>query len=170
VRAKAAPNRQNKTAEPNAKKEADTGDDTGDDTEPANPKADAAPAAKDNKPPNDNKDEPLRLVSTFRETDFPGVYIVKMKAQDLVTVERWITFNVPNDESELELATTAQIRKQLDNNLSVEIQEPGQFSWIEGKDAGQEVRQWILILLIAFLLAEQFMGYRLSFHSRGGAA
>lgn len=115
-------------------------------------------------------DEPLRLETSFRSTDYPGLYVVKTKAQDLVIVERWITFNVPNDESELELATTEQIRKQLDNNLNVEIQEPGQFAWIEGKDAGQEVRQWLLIMLVVILLAEQIMGYRMSFHRRGGAA
>jgi uncharacterized membrane protein len=171
VRAKASPNKQNKTATNQPDDAADeTKSDENKDDAKSDPKPDDKADSKNDPATTDDKNKPLRLESTFRDTDYPGVYIVKMQAQDLVAVERWITFNVPNDESELELATTEQIRKQLDNNLSVEIQEPGQFSWIEGKDAGQEVRQWILILLIGFLLAEQFMGYRLSFHTRGGAA
>ena len=161
VRSKAAPNNQKKSATGGP---ADAG--------AAAPKGDAAPTpvpAAGNADTKAADGKPLRLETTFRATDFPGVYVVKTQAQDLVMVERWITYNVPTTESELELATTEQIRKQLDDNLRVEIQEPGQFSWIEGKDAGQEIRQWLLILLIAFLLAEQLMGYRLSFHARGGA-
>jgi hypothetical protein len=73
-------------------------------------------------------------------------------------------------ESELELAPTELIRKQIGDNLDVQIQEPGEFAWIAGRDAGQEVRLWLLIALVVFLFGEQLLGYRLSFHTRGERA
>lgn len=108
----------------------------------------------------------VRLEAVFDETDTPGIYQVKLMSQNQAIVERWVTFNVPTDESELELATTELIRKQLGDNLDIQIQEAGEFSWIAGRDAGQEIRFWLLISLILLLLAEQLMGYRLSYHTR----
>ena len=107
-----------------------------------------------------------RLQASFRETDEPGLYVVRLIDQNQVPVEKWITFNAPTDEGELELATNDNIRKQLGDDLRITIQEPGEFNWIAGRDAGQEVREWLLILLVLLLLAEQVMGYRLSYHSK----
>ncbi len=106
------------------------------------------------------------LEATFRETDEPGLYVVRLIDQNQVPVEKWITFNAPADEGELELATNENIRKQLGDDVRITIQEPGEFNWIAGRDAGQEVREWLLILLVLLLLAEQVMGYRLSYHSK----
>ncbi|MBC8289111.1 MAG: hypothetical protein H8E37_02240, partial [Planctomycetes bacterium] len=117
------------------------------------------------KPVND-----IRLAATFKETDAPGIYVVKLLDQNNAPVEKWITYNVPGDESDLNLAATEDIREQLGDDLSIQIQEPGEFSWIAGKDAGQEVRNWILIGLVIFFLAEQMLGCRLSYHSRSGGA
>ena len=112
----------------------------------------------------------VRLTASFKDTDAPGIYVVKLLDQNNAPVERWITYNVPLEESELNLATSEEIRKQLGDDLKITIQEPGELSWIAGRDAGQEIRQWILIALIVFFLAEQMLGFRLSYHSRGGAA
>lgn len=112
----------------------------------------------------------IRLAATFKETDAPGIYVVKLLDQNNAPVEKWITYNVPSDESDLNLATTEKIREQLGDDLSIQIQEPGEFSWIAGRDAGQEVRNWILIGLVIFFLAEQMLGCRLSYHSRSGGA
>ena len=107
----------------------------------------------------------VRLTASYRDTDTPGIYQVRLLDQSQSPIEQWITFNVPTDESHLALAPTELIRKQIGNNLEVRIQEPGEFSWIAGRDAGQEVRFWLLIGLVCFLLAEQLLGYRLSFHA-----
>jgi hypothetical protein len=104
-------------------------------------------------------------VSTFRDTDAPGVYRVRLIDQSQTTVERWISFNVPSNESELELAENKLIRKQL-GEVEVQIQEPGTFSWIAGREAGQEVRFWLLVILIVAAVSEQLLAYRLSYHSR----
>lgn len=106
-----------------------------------------------------------RMTATVRDTDSPGHYVVRLFDQNQSPVDRWMTFNVPNEESDLELATNDLIRKQVGEDLRVQIQEPGEFSWINGRDAGQEFREWLLMLLIVVLLAEQFMGYRLTYHS-----
>ncbi len=108
-----------------------------------------------------------QLKATFRDTDTPGIYQVRLLDQNQSPTDRWITFNVPVAESELELAPTELIRKQIGDNLDVQIQEPGEFAWIAGRDAGQEVRLWLLIALVVFLFGEQLLGYRLSFHTRG---
>jgi hypothetical protein len=111
-----------------------------------------------------------QLKATFRDTDTPGIYQVRLLDQNQSPTDRWITFNVPVAESELELAPTELIRKQIGDNLDVQIQEPGEFAWIAGRDAGQEVRLWLLIALVVFLVGEQLLGYRLSFHTRGERA
>ena len=96
----------------------------------------------------------------------PGIYRVRLLDLNQVPFERWITYNFPADESDLALATTELIRKQLGEKVRVSIQEPGEFSWIAGRDIGSEVRDALLILLAVLLIAEQFMAYRLSYHHR----
>jgi hypothetical protein len=64
------------------------------------------------------------------------------------------------------LASNELIRKQLGDKVRVSIHEPGQFSWIAGRDIGHEIRDWLLILLAAILVAEQFLAYRLSYHRK----
>ena len=113
---------------------------------------------------------PVRLQASFRDTDTPGIYRVRLLDQAQTPVERWITFNVPAEESNLSLASTELIRKQLGDNLEIQIHEPGEFSWIAGRDAGQEVRFWLLILLFVILLAEQLLACRLSFHPKAATA
>ena len=108
----------------------------------------------------------LRLTATFRDTDLPGLYRVRLLDLNQVPFERWITYNFPADESDLSLAATELIRKQLGEKVRVSIQEPGEFSWIAGRDIGSEVRDALLMLLAVLLIAEQFMAYRLSYHQK----
>lgn len=112
----------------------------------------------------------VRLTASFRDTDVPGVYRVRLLDQNQALIERWITFNVPIEESDLTLAGTELLRKQLGDNLEIQIHEPGEFAWIAGRDAGQEVRFWLLVTLFVILLAEQFLAYRLSFHPGSATA
>lgn len=113
---------------------------------------------------------PIRLEASFRDTDTPGIYRVRLLDQNQTPVERWVTFNVPTEESDLSLAPTELIRKQLGDNLEIQIHEPGEFSWIAGRDAGQEVRFWLLVILFVILLAEQMLACKLSFHPKTAPA
>jgi uncharacterized membrane protein len=127
-----------------------------------------AAGAKDGRDESDQKETTasLRLTATFRDTDLPGLYRVRLMDLNQVPFERWITYNFPADESDLSLASTETIRKQLGDKVRVSIQEPGEFSWIAGRDIGSEVRDALLILLAVLLLAEQAMAYRLSYHQK----
>jgi len=113
-----------------------------------------------------SKSPSLRLTATFRDTDLPGIYRVRLLDLNQVPFERWITYNFPVEESDLALASTELIRKQLGDKVRVTIQAPGQFSWIAGRDIGHEIRDWLLILLGVILVGEQFLAYRLSYHRR----
>ena len=105
-----------------------------------------------------------RLVETYRDTGSPGIYNVVRFKQDESTDPLLLAYNVPVEESELELATSDEIRRRLGNDTQIRIQEFGNFDWIQGRQAGQEVRDFLLLIILAVLLGEQWLAMRLSFH------
>jgi len=106
----------------------------------------------------------LRLNAVFRETDDPGIYTVRLMTQSQVSEDRLIAYNVSPQEGELKLATTSDLRKSLADNSRVTIQEYGQLEWVQGQEAGSEIRHALLWLLLFLLIADQAMAYRLSHH------
>lgn len=112
----------------------------------------------------------LRLAAVFRDTNAPGVYGVRLVDQNQITEERLLAYNVPLQEGELALATTKDLRERLGNNPQVTIHEPGQLDWVQGQDAGSEIRQMLLWGLLALLLLEQALAYRLSYHPKTAGA
>jgi hypothetical protein len=112
----------------------------------------------------------LRLNATFRDTDDPGIYTVRLMTQNQVSEDRLIAFNVAPRESDLQLATTADVRKRLGGNNKVTIQEFGQLEWVQGKEAGSEIRQWLLWMLLTLMIIEQALAYRLSYHRTSTAS
>jgi hypothetical protein len=112
----------------------------------------------------------MRLAASFRDTDEPGVYGVRLVDQNQITEERLLAYNVPLQESELALATTADLRKRLGDNPLVSIHEPGQLDWVQGQEAGAEIRKALLWGLLALLLLEQALAYRLSYHPQAAIA
>ena len=104
------------------------------------------------------------LTATYRDTDEPGIYTVRLQNQNQITEDRLNTFNVSPREGDLTLAATAALRQRLGDNPAVQIQEPGRLDWVQGEAAGAEVRRSLLWLLLALLIAEQLMAYRLSYH------
>lgn len=116
------------------------------------------------------KPGPMKLVTSFSDTDDPGIYTIRLKGQNQVAEERLMTFNVSPRESDLKLAATSDIRKRLNGNDKVTIQEFGQLDWVQGKEAGSEIRQWLLWTLLFLMIAEQALAYRLSYHRTTTAA
>jgi hypothetical protein len=108
---------------------------------------------------------PLLLTATYRDTDEPGVYRVQVFNQAQQPESRMFAYNVPVGESDLALATTANLRKRLGGAVGVSIQEPGQFTWLQGQEAGSEIRQGLLWGLLLLLLGEQLLAYRMSYHT-----
>ena len=136
----------------------------------ANTPAGAAPSAKasagQNAAGTNSKThaDGVRVTATYAETDWPGMYIVRLfKDQAAAPQEQWVAYNVPPEESDLKTATNAEILARLSNDVHVQIHDPGQTQWIEGHSTTQEARTLLLFLLVVALLAEQLFAHRLSY-------
>ena len=105
------------------------------------------------------------LVEKFSQTDVPGIYRIKLTTQSQSVEEKWVAYNAPPQEGNLAISSTEALKKQLTTETKVSIQEPGSFNWIESREAGQDVRNFLLWGIIIFLLAEQFMAYKFSYHN-----
>ncbi len=112
----------------------------------------------------------LKLVTNYRETDHPGIYTVQLKRQDQTVEQRMHAFNFPNSESDLELANSEELRKLTGNRSEIQIQEAGEFQWIQGQEAGREITNAILLILFLILICEQLLAYRLSYHPKTASA
>lgn len=103
-------------------------------------------------------------VATFRDTERPGIYSLRLIGNDQPTEERLAAYNVPPEEGRLEIATDEVLRRQL-GNVEATIQAAGSFEWIRSDSPGSEVRRWLLWMLILIGIAEQALAYRLSYHN-----
>jgi Aerotolerance regulator N-terminal/CARDB/von Willebrand factor type A domain len=99
----------------------------------------------------------------FRETDDPGVYGLRRFRRDQTSLETLLAYNVPARESQLELITDDQLKKQL-GNIEFTIQSPGETDWLRRESPGEEVRWWLLWGLIVIGLLEQTLASRVSYH------
>ena len=138
-------------------------------TDPANDKTNQTTSGISKEPrkptlDSGNSDKPLRLSALFRDTDEPGVYTIRLLRQSQVSEDRLIAYNLAASEGDLALASTADLKKRLGSATGVSIQEFGQLDWVQGRESGAEIRQWLLWALLALLIAEQALAYRLSYH------
>jgi hypothetical protein len=115
-------------------------------------------------PANDSEKKRLRLKAVYRDTDEPGIYTVRFVHQSQMNEDRLIAYNLSPAEGDLTLASTPDLKKRIGNVTGVTIQEFGQLDWVEGKEAGSEIRQWLIWCLLLLFLAEQLLAYRLSYH------
>ena len=120
--------------------------------------------------PDQTDSSTLQLVTVYRDTDQPGVYTVQLKRQDQTIEPRMYAFNFPVSESNLELATTDELMQELGNSKQIQIQEPGEFQWIQGQEAGREITNVLLLILFILLVCEQLLAYRLSYHPKTAGA
>lgn len=112
------------------------------------------------------------LVEEFENTDQPGIYTVRqqrLKQGSGDDVRRY-AYNFPDAESFLELVESSKIKQRVGADVTVQIQEAGAFEWIHGQQAGQEIHDVILLVLLAVLLGEQLLAMRLSFHPKVAVA
>lgn len=101
---------------------------------------------------------------TFRNTDDPGIYTIRRFKTDNTEDPEILAFNVPIEESEMTLADTTEMKQRLGSGSRIRIHEFGDFSWIKSRQAGQEIREMLLYLILAVLLCEQLLALRLSYH------
>lgn len=130
------------------------------------PKPDAATT---NPGANNSSQLSTKLQETFRDTNQPGIYTVVRFKQDETTDPQLLAYNVPTTESELSVASTEEMRRRLGNSR-IRIQEFGDLSWVQGRQAGQEVRDLILLAILLVLLGEQLLAMRMSYHTNSAPA
>jgi hypothetical protein len=107
------------------------------------------------------------LHADYRDTDQPGIYKVSLAPSTGEALEeRWYAINAPLSESRLRLADSATLRNRLAGAANVTLREPGDLGWLRVREAGREVRLILIVLLLALLVAEQALAYRLSYHPR----
>jgi hypothetical protein len=106
------------------------------------------------------------LVAVFRETGEPGFYTVRKTARERDVEELLIAYNVPGSESDLEVLNNEQLRTSLGVMEQLSIQAAGVFDWIRSEAPGQEIRWWLLLLLVLVGICEQLMASRLSYHPK----
>ncbi len=108
---------------------------------------------------------------THADTDLPGIYMVTLVHRDNTDEAERLTYNYPvAEESDLSLAATESIRSRIGSDVLVHVHDVGETGWIDGEEAGQELRNWLLGLLLLILFAEQLLAMRLSFHNRGSGS
>ncbi|MBL8851918.1 MAG: BatA and WFA domain-containing protein [Planctomycetaceae bacterium] len=104
------------------------------------------------------------LTATFRETDPPGVYTVRMTDSSGQPQERLIAFNVPVEEGDLKLVTESDLLAAVGPVDHLSIQSPDSVDWIRSSAPGADMRWGLLMLLLAVIAGEQALAYRLSYH------
>jgi hypothetical protein len=108
---------------------------------------------------------PLLLEATYRETDEPGIYkVLTAPATGGALREEWHALNAPASESRLRLADPELIRKQLVGVPNVTLRDPDDLTWLQVREAGRDVRMILVALLVALLVAEQALAFRMSYH------
>jgi hypothetical protein len=102
--------------------------------------------------------------ATFRETDQPGIYVVRRFDPTNQPVETWIAYNFPEAESHVQVASAEDVSRQIGDAAGVTMQDADALDLLRNEPPGQDVRWWLLALLLALLVGEQAMAYRLSYH------
>ena len=113
---------------------------------------------------NNNDDSTVELAATYPGTDDPGVYRVTLFDRDQNPDEQWIAYNVATDEADLELISDNDLVLQIGDQAA--LQSADDLDWIRQRDTQQEARLSLLGILFLVMLVEQFLAYRLSYHSR----
>jgi hypothetical protein len=107
------------------------------------------------------------LTATFRDTDAPGVYAVRLTASGGQPQEQLIAYNVPAAEGDLKLVSDAELVAAVGRVEHLTIQAPGTFDWIRSEAPGEDIRWSLLMLLVCVIIGEQALAYRLSYHQAG---
>jgi hypothetical protein len=103
--------------------------------------------------------------ATFRGTDAPGLYVVRRFDNAGLTEETWMAYNVPIEESALQIAEDEALREQIGHDVDVYIQSASALDWIPSESPGHDVRWWLIAGLLSLIVAEQAMAYRVGYHT-----
>ena len=111
--------------------------------------------------------EAALLTATYAATNFPGVYRLTRENLGREAETELKAFNVPVEESALDVVSPAELRTLYASVAGLLVQEYGELEGIRRSDPGRELRTLLMTLLIVILVGEQALAYRLSYHQRG---
>ena len=104
-----------------------------------------------------------QLSISVPQVNRPGVCRIKRFSLDGESDERWLAMNVTASESDLTMATDAEV-EQLAESGNLRVVSADTTGELSASDAGRDIRWLLLGLLIVVLIAEQMLSLRLSFH------
>ena len=102
--------------------------------------------------------------ASFAGTNEPGVYRLTLYDSDQNPEERWLAYNPPLTESSLKLLTQEDLEGRVGEDVAIQSYED--LAWLQQSDSQQEARMSLLMILFLVMMAEQFLAYRLSYHTR----
>jgi hypothetical protein len=126
------------------------------------------PQSPENTSPTPEPGQKLFYEELYKNTDEPGVYSLVVKRQDSGEETRRYAFNASSAESRLALVPSETIKRKLGPDVTAQIQEVGDFNWVRGEETTREIHDYVLVILLVILLAEQAMALRLSNHPKTG--
>ncbi|MBX3439305.1 MAG: BatA domain-containing protein [Planctomycetaceae bacterium] len=100
----------------------------------------------------------------FRETDRPGIYVVRRRDHQQQAEETWMAYNVPMEEGRLAIAEAASLQGLAGDEVTIAVQDGEAFDWMRSQPPGQDVRWWLLAGLLLLFIGEQALAYRLGYH------
>ncbi|MBD3673772.1 MAG: BatA domain-containing protein [Planctomycetaceae bacterium] len=118
----------------------------------------------------DDDSEDFVWKANFTDTNDAGVYRVTLFDNDQLPEERWIAYNPPVTESSLKLLSKDDLEDRVGQSDQIAIQSYDDLSWLQQADAQQEARMSVLAALFLIMMFEQFLAYRLSYHTRTSGA
>jgi len=108
------------------------------------------------------------------QTGRPGIYTLRLtrlqksERTGSTTEYRMYAYNVPVKEGATQLHPTEDIRRHFVGNDYFRIYEANDEQAFEGIEPGQEIRRFLLFLMVGLLISEQALAYKLSYHTRDG--
>lgn len=101
--------------------------------------------------------------STRRDTDMPGIYDAWLKRNNQSQAIKRLAINVDTSESEMGLASGQELLASLDTANATFVNW-NEFSPEPKQKPASSLSRLLLLILVAVLLAEQFLAYSTSYH------
>ena len=114
------------------------------------------------------EDGELVRAATYEQTDRPGVYRVELQPQSAAPGEpevRLLTVTIDPREGELATIDPGRLGTSLSSLQTLTIRDPDDIAALTGDDDRGNLLRWLVAAIVATLLAEQTLAYRMGYHT-----
>ena len=112
------------------------------------------------------KDDPAMLQAVFPGTLLSGIYEIILAPIHDAPARRYFAFNVDPAEGDLTLISKQKLSTRL-KGIDFRFQDASDPDWFDASSNRQELLNLIVGFLILFLVCEQLLAYRVSYHPKG---